>query len=50
MKNIFIKVPDDLHKAVFAKLEKEKRAGNKSDSETVSSLIRGWIREWIAKK
>jgi hypothetical protein len=47
MKNIFIKVDDDLHAKVFAKVEKDKQNGKLSDAENVSSIIRGLLRKWL---
>lgn len=47
MANIFLTLPDEIKAKVMAKIEKRKKT-NKT-KETLSSIIRDYLEEWLKK-
>lgn len=48
-KTLFIRINEDEREKALARIERDKKSGKLSDSETLSSVIRGLIRNWLRK-
>lgn len=50
MKKVLVNIETDLHKAAIKRIDKEKKSGELSDRDGLSSVIRRLIRDWLAGK